>query len=145
MNFIEKIIDLFFNMGEHLTTLFTSLVEFLTMPFALLLQLLEGIFYFINVLFQILIMIVRIFVALFQFFFKVVSALFISIGNMIGFAPTGEMNLNYATRLGFDTALDQIGGTGLLTVVPNVLIAIMWLWFGYKVIGKFSENGSDKI
>lgn len=143
MNFVEKIIDLFFNMGEHLTTLFTSLVEFLTMPFALLLQLLQGIFYFINVLFQILIMIVRIFVALFQFFFRIVSSLFITIGNMVGFAPTGELNLNDATRLGFDTALEQIGGTGLLTVVPNVLIAIMWLWFAYKVIGKFSENGSD--
>ena len=62
---------------------------------------------------------------------------------MVGFAPAGQLNLNYATRLGFDTALEQIGGTGLLTVVPNVLIAIMWIWFAIKVIGKFT-NGSDQ-
>lgn len=143
MNFIEKIIQLFFNMGEHLTGIFSSFINFLTAPLALLLQFLQGIFYFINVLFQILISVIKIFVALFQLFFSIVGALFKSIGNMIGFAPVGEMNLNYATRLGFDTALDQIGGTGLLTVVPNVLIAIMWLYFSYKVIGKFSNNGGN--
>ena len=143
MNFIETIIQLFFNIGDFIGSIFSSLIDFLALPFALLLQLLEGIFYFIVILFQVVIKIVQIFVALFQFFFSVVSALFISIGNMVGFAPTGELNLNYATRIGFDTALEQIGGTGLLTVVPNVLIAIMWIWFAIKVIGKFT-NGSEQ-
>lgn len=143
MNFIEKLLDAFFNLGEHLTNLFTSLVNFLVKPLALLLQFFEGIFYFINVVFQILVLLVRIFVALFQFFFGLVASLFMTISNMVGFAPTGELNLNQATRLGFDTALSQVGGTGLLTVVPNVLIAILWIYFAYKIIGMFQESSSE--
>lgn len=140
MNFIENIMDLFFNLGEHLSTLFNGFVEFLTLPFALLLSLLQGIFHFINSVFQIIILSVSIFVALFQFFFSIVGALMRTVGNMVGFAPSGSVNMNYATQLGFETALEQIGGTGLLTVVPNVLIAVIWLLFAYKVIGLLGDD-----
>lgn len=141
MNFIEKIIELFFNLGEHLSNLFTGFIQFLTLPFAFLLSLLEGIFHFISVIFQVVILIIQIFVALFQYFFGIVSSMFLTISNMVGFAPTGSMSLDLATRLGFDTALEQVGGTGLLTVVPNVFIAITWLFFAYKLIGLFQNKG----
>lgn len=141
MNFIETIMQVIFNLGDFIGSLLGGLVEFLTLPLALLLSLLEGIFHFINVLFQIVVMILSIFVGLFQFIFSISGALFRTVFSWVGFAPSGSVNLPSASRHGFETVLDQVGGTGLLTVIPNVLIAVIWLLFAYKIIGLI--GGSD--
>ena len=60
MNFIEKILESFFSLGEHLTGLFSGFIDFLTMPLALFLSLLEGVFYFINNVFQIVVLLIKI-------------------------------------------------------------------------------------
>lgn len=131
-----------FNLGEFIGELLGGLVEFLTLPLALLLSLLQGIFHFINVLFQIVVMILTIFIALFQFIFSISGALFRTVFSWVGFTATGSVNLPSASRQGFETVLDQVGGTGLLTVIPTVLIAVVWLLFAYKIIGLIGGTDS---
>lgn len=143
MNFIERIMQLFFNLGEFIGSLFNGFIEFLTLPLALLLSLLEGIFHFIGVLFQIVVLLMTLFVSFFQLFFSVVGAFFRTIYSWVGFAPSGSVNLPSWSRQGFETVLEQVGGTGLLTVVPNVLIGLLWIMFAYKMIGLVGNKGES--
>lgn len=144
MNFIETIITLFYNLGEFIGDLFNGFIEFLTIPFALLLSLLEGIFYFIIQFFEVVVLLITLFVSLFQMFFSFVGAFFRTIYAWVGFSPSGSVNLPSWSRQGFETVLEQIGGTGLLTVIPNVLTAILWILVIYKIIGLVGGKGETK-
>lgn len=143
MNFIERIMQLFFNLGEFIGNVITALVDFLAKPLAFLLQFLEGIFYFIAVLFQIVVLIISIFVALFQYLFSIVGAFFRTIASWIGFVPSSSYALPYASREGFEATMEQVGGTGMLTVIPNVMIAIIWIYFAFKIIGLIGSGRGE--
>lgn len=145
MKFIEVIQDLFFNLGDFIGSAIETLLNFLTQPLALLLSFFEGIFYFITQLFTVVIIIVKIFVAFFQFFFSIGSSLINTVTSWVGFVPSGSVSLPSASRHGFEAVLDQVGGTGLLTVIPNVLIAFIWLGFAYKIIGLMGDKKGGSI
>lgn len=141
MNFIEKILQAFQNSMDFLGDIFSNLISFFVKPFALLLTFFEGIFYFIGKFFQVAVAIVSLFVALFQYFFSVVAGVFRTLGSFVGFSPVGSYSLPSASRIGFEGALEQIGLTGLLTTVPNILIALIWLIFALKIIQLYGGKG----
>lgn len=138
------ILDAFSFLFEFLGEIFQGFLDILLKPFSFLLALLEGIFYFISVLFQIAVGIIMLFVAMFQYFFLMVAGLLRTIGSWIGFTPSANYNLPSTSKLGFQTTLEQIGGTGLLTVVPTVLIAVLWLYFAIKMVALFGGKGDVK-
>lgn len=142
MNFIEKILTAISNFMDFISDLFLSFIDFLAKPLSYLLAFLEGIFYFITKIFEVVIHVIMLFIALFQYLFAIVTGLFRTIANWVGFSPNTSYNLPSASREGFTTALDQIGGTGLLTVVPSILIAVLWLFFAIKVVALFGNRGS---
>src|SRR5690625_4499118 len=144
MNFIEKIITGLKNIGDFLGSLLQDLIDLIVIPLAFLLELLEGIFYFIAKLFEIVVHIITIFIALFQFLFAVVSGLFKTISNWIGLTPVDNYHIPSDAELGFSETLKVIGGTGLLTVVPSILIAILWIFFAIKIINLFGNKGDIK-
>lgn len=116
---------------------FNVLLDFLAQPIMFLLTLLEGIFYFISVLFSVVVKIIQIFVALFQLFFSIVSGLISSFDLDASFNPgdVGSINLPYYSSHGFQAVMDHLIGTGLMTVVPYALTALLYLFFARKVVG----------
>ena len=138
------ILDAFSFLFEFLGKIFQGFLDILLKPFAFLLALLEGVFYFISVLFQIAVGIIMLFVAMFQYFFLMVAGLLRTIGSWVGFTPSANYTLPSASKLGFQTTLEQIGGTGLLTVVPTILIAVLWLYFAIKMVHLFGGKGDVK-
>lgn len=116
---------------------FNVLLDFFAQPIMFLLTLLEGIFYFITVLFNIVVKIIQIFVALFQLFFAVATGLVSSFDLDASFNPgdVGSINLPYYSSQGFQAVMDHLIGTGLMTVIPYALTALLYLAFARKVMG----------
>lgn len=144
MNFIEKIIESLSNFGSFIGEWFMSLFTFLAKPLAFLLEIFEAIFYFIGKFFQIAVAIVSFFVALFQYFFSVAGGLFKSVRSFVGFAPAGSYDLPNASVIGFNGAIEQLNLTGLLSTIPNILIAVTWLIFALKIIKLYGGKGDLK-
>lgn len=141
MNFIEKLLTSIGNIGNFIGDLINALVQFLAVPLAYLLSFLEGVFYFISKFFSVVVEFIMLFVALFQYFFAIVTGLFRTIGAWIGFVPSDSYSLPYTSRQGFETALDQVGGTGLTHIIPMIIIAVLWIFFAFKVIRTLGDKG----
>lgn len=141
MNFIEKILESIRSFMWYIRRMMNEFVEFLAKPFAFILSFFEGVFYFIAKFFQVAVEIIQLFVALFQYFFAHAVALMKTLGSFVGFAPQTSYYMPSAARAGFDGVIDQIGLTGVLTTIPNILIALIWLVFAVKMISLFGGKG----
>jgi len=138
MNFIEKLLQIIVNAAKYIGDIIYKLIEFLLLPLSYLLYFLEGCLYFINVLFQVAMKTVMIFVALFQFLFAIISGFMKTIFSM--FNPqinTDGVSFPSVASQGFQTVLEIIAPTGLLTVVPVVATFFLWFYFIIKIIGLF--------
>ncbi|MDA1909649.1 hypothetical protein PDK24_28185 [Bacillus cereus] len=131
---------------------FNSLIDLLAKPLTLLFYLLDGIFYFFNKMFQIVVMVMKIFYAFFQFGFSVIKGIYRTIDYWTHFTPSGNTNLPNWSTYGFKVAVEQVQGTGLMTVVPMVATGFVLLFFTIKMIGlwggqimirPFGSGGSD--
>lgn len=132
---IDKIIDGFSKIGEWLSKFFSGLFDILVFPFKLIVSLIDGIFYFITVLFDIVVIVIKIFVSLFQYIFALISGLFRSISSWLTFSVKGNISFPSSSGEGFNTVIDILGGTGILTVVPIVATAFVWFYFILKIVG----------
>lgn len=141
MNFVEKIIQSIQNFMSFIGDALLGIVQFLAKPLVFLLEFFEAIFYFVVRFFEIAIAIVSLFVALFQYFFSLVGGLFKGLRSFVGFSPAGSYTVPSASKIGFESALEQIGLTGFLTTIPNILIAIVWLIFALKMIQLYGGKG----
>ncbi|PAE14712.1 hypothetical protein CHH59_21460 [Shouchella clausii] len=137
MNFVEKILDAFNKLGQFLKGMFERIIDFFLVPLSWLLYILEGILHFIVVLFQVVVEIIMIFVALFQFLFAITAGFLRTVFQMInprigspGFFPS-------ESGRGFNVVFDLVSGTGLLTVVPAVATFFLWFFFIIKYIALF--------
>lgn len=148
MNFIEKIIDgfnavisflgaLFQPLFDLIADGFNALLDFLEKPLALLFHFLDGIFYFFVQLFNIVVLVIKIFVAFFQFLGALILGVFRTIKMWLIPSLSGDTNFPSATHAGFKTVIDLVAPTGLLTIVPMVAIAFVWFYFIIKMIGLF--------
>lgn len=143
MNFIEKILSSIQNFGDFIGEMFSGFLDILVKPLAYILAFFEGIFYFITKLFTVVVEIIMLFVALFQFLFAIITGFFRTLGTWLGFIPSSSYNIPTSeTQQGLNVFFEVLGGTGFMTLLPNVLIFLVWLGFIYKVINLFGNKGS---
>lgn len=136
MNFVEKILSLMSSGFAFVGEMIWKVVEFISKPLSYLFYFLDGVFYFITVLFQIAIRIIMIFVALFQFMGSLVLGLMRTLRNWLTFrVDTSYVHYPSSSGTGIETLVDLVRPTGLLTIVPMVLIAFIWFFFVLKLIG----------
>jgi hypothetical protein len=159
MNFIDNILSGFNSIIDFLGSLFdplfklisggfNALLDFLEKPLSLVYYFFEGIFYFISKIFDVVVLVIQIFIAFFQFLGSISRGLFNTLHYWL--IPNLSDNTHFpsASDQGFQTIMDLLQPTGLLTVVPVIAIALTWIYFVMKVVALFggdvSFNGSGK-
>lgn len=165
-SFAKKIIDgfnvalsfigsLFSSLFDLISGSFQSLFEFLAVPLGWLVSFFEGVFYFFEKLFTVLVVIVKIFVALFQYLGSLIAGVFRMIKGFLTVDVNASTKFVSTTEQGFSVVVDLLHGTGLLTVVPLVATAFVWFFFCLKVFqafggtisvsSPFSNSQGDKL
>jgi hypothetical protein len=137
LSFIAKT---FGGLFDLIATGFNKLIQFLAKPLAYLYAFLEGVFYFFTKLFDIAVAIVKIFVACFQFVLALIAGIFRTIKRWLTVQPKEDLNFPSVSNKGFETVMDIVEPTGLLTVVPMVALAFLWFFFAIKMIGLFGGS-----
>ncbi len=138
MNFAEKLFDLMKQGFDKVIDAFMILFSFLAKIFGYLIEFFKGIFYFIFKLFEVVVQIIQIFVAIFQFMFALAAGIFRTIKSWITVNPVADPSkFPLASDQGFAVIADLMSKVGLLTVVPGVLLALLWFYFILKMIGLF--------
>ncbi|MEC1984458.1 hypothetical protein P9F15_29560 [Bacillus cereus] len=126
--------------GNGIVKGFQASMEFLAKPLGYLLEFLEGIFYFFACLFKVVVLIVKIFTALFQFFWATATSVIKTLLMWIGVVPSGKVYLPHEAQNGFQVVIDKVMPTGLMTTVPMVATAFLWLFFGMKVFSLYGGS-----
>lgn len=126
--------------GNGLVNGFKATMEFLSKPLGYLLELLECIFYFFACLFKVVVLIVKIFTALFQFFWATATSVLKTLLMWIGVVPSGKVYLPHEAQNGFQVVIDKLMPTGVMTTVPMVATAFLWLFFGMKVFSLYGGS-----
>lgn len=148
MNFIEKILDafnkffsflgnVFGKLFQFLADLFKPLFDILVKPLTLLFDLLEGIFYFLFQLWNVIVLVVKIGVASFQFVGALLTGVWRTITQWTSVNVTPSSKFVSSTEQGFGVLIEQLQPTGLLTVLPMIALAFLWFFFVIKMIGLF--------
>ncbi len=136
-NIIHFLGKLFGGLGDLIAKSFNAFFDFLAKPLGYLMSFLEAIFYFFEKLFDVVVMIVKIFVACFQFIGALVVGLLRTISSWLHVTVSGSTNFPSASGQGFTAVINQIMPTGVMTVIPLVAIGFLWLFFIIKIIGLF--------
>ncbi|MCP9282325.1 hypothetical protein [Bacillus wiedmannii] len=126
--------------GNGLVNGFKATMEFLAKPLGYLLEFLECIFYFFACLFKVVVLIIKIFTALFQFFWATATSVIKTLLMWIGVTPSGKVYLPHEAQNGFQVVIDKVMPTGLMTTVPMVATAFLWLFFGMKVFSLYGGS-----
>ncbi|MDY8049652.1 hypothetical protein UY416_25515 [Paenibacillus polymyxa] len=134
MTFIEALTFYLTSLLKLVFNGFTNLLSYLSEPLSWLVWLIEGIWYFLTKLFEVVVAILDIFVSLFQFFGALLVGFLRTIKGLL-WIDFGQTPIYYPSTvsIGMKTVVDALSPTGLLTVVPLVMLAIVWLFFVYKV------------
>lgn len=132
--------ELFSGLFELIANAVNTILDIIVKPLSYLYYFLEGIFYFFMKVFDIVVMIVKIFVASFQFLGSLIMGVFRTIRLWLTVDLSTNTNFVSASGTGFQTVMDIIRPTGLLTVVPVIAIAFLWFFFVLKMIGLFGGN-----
>ncbi|MDH2894497.1 hypothetical protein MX156_21605 [Bacillus cytotoxicus] len=137
---IDSILRGLSKFGNAMVNGFKATMEFLAKPLGYLLEFLEGIFYFFACLFKVVVLIVKIFTALFQFFWATATSVLKTLLMWIGVVPSGKVYLPHEAQNGFQVVIDKLMPTGLMTTVPIVATAFLWLFFGMKVFSLYGGS-----
>lgn len=138
MNFI---LDFLSSILEYLSDGFSKLFSLIAKPLSYVFYFFEGIFHFVAVLFDVVVKVVMIFVALFQFlgalalgFMRTLQYLLVPTFN------TSTVHLPSNSSQGLNVILDLVAPTGVLTVVPYICLAVIWFVFVMKIFALFSTG-----
>jgi len=144
MTFVDALLGLLSRFGSMVADGFNKLFNFLSVPLGWLIWLLDGIWYFILTLFTIAMKIIMIFVALFQYIGAVILGFMRAIKGLVtlSFSST-PINFPSASKTGFQLVLDILQPTGLMTVVPLVLLAILWIYFVVRIMSLIGGGTSN--
>jgi hypothetical protein len=135
MKFVDKLLGLLSSGFDVLGGLLNRLITFLQKPFTYLYYFLDGVFYFFYQLFMIVVKVVTLFVALVQFFGALVLGFMRSIGELLTVNFNAPVTYPGASQEGINVVLDLFGKMGMMTVVPLILLAVLWGYFIKKIIG----------
>ncbi|MCY7487905.1 hypothetical protein [Paenibacillus alvei] len=121
---------------SFLGDMFSGIFSLIAKPLSFLLQLIEGIFYFIYKLFEVLILIVQLFVALFQLVGALIYGLLLNFKSMLSLDFSSH-TVSYPSVMnqGIQVVVDHIlRPIGFMTIVPAILLAALWIWFAMRMI-----------
>jgi len=136
MKFVDKLLSFLKKGFQFILDGLGNLIDLLKYPLGFLMSLLEGIFYFIAQVFNIVIQIIMLFVALFQYLFSVVKGVFRTITSWLTINPNpNDVSFPSTTSQGFKVLVEQLQPTGMMTVVPLLCLAFLWFYFILKIIG----------
>lgn len=137
MTFVDTLMSFLSGAFSVIAKGIQTLLNFLTVPLGWLVALIEGIWYFLTKLVTVVIKVIDIFIALFQFLGAIILGFMRTIKGLL-FIDFSRTPINYpsATSKGMSLVVDKIlQPVGFMTVVPGILLALVWLFFVYKVIG----------
>lgn len=148
MTFLDWIISAFNNLIGFLGRLFAplfnligtgfnNLIHFLEKPLSLVYYFFDGVFYFIAQLFNVLVLVIKIFTAFFQFLGAIFTGVFRTIQMWLIPGLSASPAYPSASEQGFQTFFDVVSPTGLTTVIPVIAIAFCWFYFILKIISLF--------
>ena len=138
MSFFDKVLKVLKTGFNNIIEFLYDIVLFLAKPLAYLVQFLEGIFYIFYKLFDIAVLVIMIFVSIFQFMVALTAGVFRTIKMWLTVNPdVSEFNLPNASYKGFQVLVEQLQPTGFMTVVPTIATAVVWFYFVLKMIGLF--------
>lgn len=138
MSFFDKVLQVLKNGFNNIIEFLYEIVLFLAKPLAYLVQFLEGIFYIFYKLYDIAVLVIMIFVSIFQFMVALTAGVFRTIKMWLTVNPdVSEVNLPNASYTGFEVLVEQLQPTGFMTVVPTIATAVVWFYFVLKMIGLF--------
>lgn len=135
MTFVDTLMRFLSGLGDFFRDAFNKLFDFLAVPFGWLISLIEGIWYFISKLFYVVVKIIDIFVALFQFIFALGAGFLRTIKGLliIDFSKT-PVHYPSTSGTGMNVVIERVlEPAGFMTVVPMILLAIVWLLFIVRV------------
>lgn len=134
MTFINAIIQFLYDCFSFIGDAFGKLFDLLAYPLGWLIWLIEGIYYFLVVFFQIVVAVLKIFVALFQFFGALILGFMRTIKSLL-FIDFSQTPLHYPseTKTGMSLVTGFLEPIGFLTVIPSVLLALLWIYFVIRI------------
>lgn len=110
-------------------------MTFLAKPLSYLYYFFDGVFYFFLQLFNIVVKIVMIFVALIQLFAALVVGFLRTVFSMLTIDFSAAPHFPSKSGQGIAAVMDVIGGAGMLTVAPGIVLAVVWFIFIKQIIG----------
>jgi hypothetical protein len=143
-SFADFLGDLTSQLADMLATAFDGIADFLAKPLGFLFEFLDGVFYFIIKLYDIAVILLKIFAAFFQLFFVMGDSLVSNVTNFKNWSGTTAYTRfpNY-TKTGFDEVLKVIDPMGYLGVIPLIASAIITLFVFYRVIAMIGDPRTD--
>lgn len=141
MKFVDKLLGLIASGFNKMIDGFLLVIQFFAKPLSYLLEFLKGIFYFIYKLGEVAVAVIKLFVALFQFFIAIIAGIFRTIKSWLTINPSaGDVSFPSVSNRGFGVVMDILQPTGLLTVVPIVALAFVWFFFAMRVVSLFGGS-----
>lgn len=140
MKFIDKILTFIAKIGRLIVDGFTNLLDFIAKPFSYLFYFLDGVFYFFLQLFDIVVKVVTIFVACFQFIIALITGVLRTLKGLLSPSFDQPVNLPSSSGKGLKVVLDLVDPIGLTDIVPYILIAFVWFFFVLKILALFGGN-----
>lgn len=140
---IDTLMTWLSNFGSWLASAIMTLLNFLAYPLGWLIWALDGLFYLLYRLFDVVVLVVQIFTALFQYFFALLAGFLRTITSLLFALPSGSPRYPGAMNDGIKLVVDQLAPTGIMTVVPMVLLALIWLTFVIRIFALLGGTKSD--
>jgi phage-related protein len=134
MKFVDALLSLVSGGFNFLADLIYKLFSFLAKPLSYVYYFFEGVFYFLFQLFNIVVKVVMIFVGLFQLFIALVAGFVRTIMSMLTINYTAP-HYPSASGQGITAVTDILNASGMLTVVPYIVLAVIWMYFVKRMIG----------
>lgn len=122
-----------------------KILGFLSTPLGWIIALVEGIWYFLTKLVSVVIAVIDIFIALFQFIGSIALGFLRTIKGLlwIDFSKT-PVNYPSTTGIGIQVVVEKVlQPVGFLTVVPYVLLAFVWLFFVLRIFALLGGENKD--
>ena len=142
MNFIDTLLDHISDFGSLVKDGFVEILDFISKPMGYILEFFEGIFYLLFKLGELVILVINLFTALFQFFFSLVAVLTRTLLSWLNPISNTGMNYSYETEQGLEVFKDVIGNFGYLDVIPFALTAIVYVYMSIKILGLLGDGGT---
>jgi hypothetical protein len=143
MKFVNVLFGWLGDLGEMIGNAFEGLFRFLEKPLSLLFSFFDGIFYFFTVVFDIVVKVIMVFVALFQFVFALIVGFLRTLQDLL--TPSFKsVNMPSDTQTGFNAVLDVVDPVGVLNIIPYIAIALVWSGFIYKLLALFGGTVTSK-